>query len=117
MQEAVADLPGVLPLLELMLMRDARRRPSIPDVLKRCAQHVPIPSPLAPPPLPPSFAALLLHFPSVLNVYVMLECLVSNRSALSAHRLAYCKCRPCAYAGLGTWHSLTVRMNSDSCLL
>lgn len=33
--EAVADLPGVLPLLELMLMRDARRRPSIPDVLKR----------------------------------------------------------------------------------
>jgi len=36
-QEAVAHLPGLLPLLELMLVRDARRRPTIPDVLRRCA--------------------------------------------------------------------------------
>jgi hypothetical protein len=33
----VAELPGVLPLLELMLMRDVRRRPCIPDILKRYA--------------------------------------------------------------------------------
>jgi len=34
-EAAVAHLPGLVPLLELMLTRDVRRRPTIPDVLRR----------------------------------------------------------------------------------
>jgi hypothetical protein len=34
---ALAPLPGIAELLRIMLVRDARRRPTIPDVLQRCA--------------------------------------------------------------------------------
>ena len=33
---ALAPLPGLAELLRFMLVRDARRRPTIPDILQRC---------------------------------------------------------------------------------
>ena len=38
---ALAPLPGLAELLRFMLVRDARRRPTIPDILQRCGSwHV-----------------------------------------------------------------------------
>ena len=42
---ALAPLPGIAELLRFMLVRDARRRPTIPEVLQRCAR-VWIPQPI-----------------------------------------------------------------------
>jgi hypothetical protein len=37
--EAVAGLPGVVELLEFILVRDPSLRPSLADVADRCAPH------------------------------------------------------------------------------